>query len=87
VFLKTIIASRKVTTQYLGRKPTMKMDADEKELLESVVRGEWKSAGESVTTTPLVTGSGADHGRHRRRPRGDRPRRASRIFSTAVLSL
>jgi predicted DNA binding CopG/RHH family protein len=25
--------------------PTMKIDADEKELLESVERGEWKSAG------------------------------------------
>src|SRR5687768_18612072 len=27
------------------RSPTMKIDADEKELLESVERGEWKSAG------------------------------------------
>jgi len=26
-------------------KPTMKLDADEKELLDSVERGEWKSAG------------------------------------------
>jgi uncharacterized DUF497 family protein len=33
VFLKTIIPSRKAT-----------MDADEKELLESVERGEWKPA-------------------------------------------
>jgi predicted DNA binding CopG/RHH family protein len=46
VFLKTIIPSRKATKQYLGRSPTiMKIDADEKELLESVERGEWKSAG------------------------------------------
>src|SRR5438552_6684174 len=36
VFLKTIIPSRKATKQYLG---------EEKELLESVERGEWKSAG------------------------------------------
>ena len=27
------------------KKSTMKLDADEKELLESVERGEWKSAG------------------------------------------
>jgi predicted DNA binding CopG/RHH family protein len=38
VFLKTIILSRKATKQYLGESPTMKMDADEKELLESVGR-------------------------------------------------
>jgi hypothetical protein len=44
VFLKTIIPSRNATRQYLGEDPTMKMDADEKELLESVERGEWKSA-------------------------------------------
>ena len=36
VFLKTIIPSRK-TTKHLGD--------DEKALLESVERGEWKSAG------------------------------------------
>ena len=45
VFLKTIIPSRKATKQYLGESPTMKIDADEKDLLESVERGEWKSAG------------------------------------------
>ena len=45
VFLKTIIPSRKATKQYLGRSPTMKLDAEEKELLESVERGEWKSVG------------------------------------------
>src|SRR5206468_7852918 len=28
-----------------ARSPTMKIDADEKELLESVEQGEWKSAG------------------------------------------
>ena len=41
VFLKTIIPSRKATKQ---RSPTMTLDADEKELLESVERDEWKSA-------------------------------------------
>ena len=44
VFLKTIIPSRKATKEYSVRSP-MKIDADEKELLESVERGEWKSAG------------------------------------------
>jgi predicted DNA binding CopG/RHH family protein/uncharacterized DUF497 family protein len=44
VFLKTIIPSRKATKEYLGESP-MKIDADEKELLESVEGGEWKSAG------------------------------------------
>jgi predicted DNA binding CopG/RHH family protein/mRNA-degrading endonuclease RelE of RelBE toxin-antitoxin system len=45
VFLKTIIPRRKATKEYSMRSPTMKIDADEKELLESVERGEWKSAG------------------------------------------
>jgi predicted DNA binding CopG/RHH family protein len=46
VFLKTIIPSRKATKQYLGEESdVMKTDADEKDLLESVERGEWKSAG------------------------------------------
>ena len=45
VFLKTIIPSRKATKHTSVRSPTMKIDADEKELLESVERGEWKSAG------------------------------------------
>jgi predicted DNA binding CopG/RHH family protein len=45
VLLKTIIPSRKPTKQTSVRRPTMKMDADAKELLESVERGEWKSAG------------------------------------------
>jgi predicted DNA binding CopG/RHH family protein/uncharacterized DUF497 family protein len=44
VFLKTIIPSRKATKQYLGEDPDKKLDADEKELLDSVERGEWKSA-------------------------------------------
>ena len=44
VFLKTIIPSRKATKSTSVRSPTMKMDADERELLESVERGEWKSA-------------------------------------------
>jgi hypothetical protein len=43
VFLKTI-PSRKATKRTSGRSPTMKLDAEEKELLESVERGEWKSA-------------------------------------------
>jgi predicted DNA binding CopG/RHH family protein len=45
VFLKTIIPSRKATKSTSGRSRTMKLDADEKDLLESVERGEWKSAG------------------------------------------
>ena len=45
VFLKTIIPSRKATMQISVRSRTMKIDADEKDLLESVERGEWKSAG------------------------------------------
>ena len=44
VFLKTIIPSRKATKSISVRSRTMKMDADEKELLESVEQGEWKSA-------------------------------------------
>jgi predicted DNA binding CopG/RHH family protein/uncharacterized DUF497 family protein len=44
VFLKTIIPSRKARSSTSGRGPTMKLDADEKELLDSVERGEWKSA-------------------------------------------
>jgi predicted DNA binding CopG/RHH family protein len=40
-----IIPSRKATKQYLGEGPMMKLDADEKELLDSVGRGEWKSVG------------------------------------------
>ena len=44
IFLKTIIPSRKATKQYLGQEPeTMKLDTDEKALLESVDRGEWQS--------------------------------------------
>jgi hypothetical protein len=42
VFLKTIIPSRKAKKQTSVRSLTMKLDADEKELLESVERGEWK---------------------------------------------
>ena len=44
VFLKTIIPSRKATRQYLGEESDDEIDADEKELLDSVERGEWKSA-------------------------------------------
>ena len=43
VFLKTIIPSRKATKSTWARSPTMNMDADEKKLLKSVERGEWKS--------------------------------------------
>jgi predicted DNA binding CopG/RHH family protein len=46
VFLKTIIPSRKATKEHLGEE-SMKRDADEKELLDSVERGEWKSANGS----------------------------------------
>ena len=56
VFLKTIISSRKATKEYLGEE-SMKNDADEKELLESVERGEWKSAGggkRERTGTPVT---------------------------------
>ena len=45
VFLKTIIPSRRPGSSTSVRSPTMKIDAEEKELLESVERGEWKSAG------------------------------------------
>jgi predicted DNA binding CopG/RHH family protein len=45
VFMKTIIPSRKATKENSVKRPTMKPDADETELLESVERGEWKSAG------------------------------------------
>ena len=44
VFLKTIIPNRKATNSTWVRSPTMKLDADEKELLGSIERGEWKSA-------------------------------------------
>jgi predicted DNA binding CopG/RHH family protein len=43
VFLKTIIPSRQRSSTWV-RSLTMKLDADEKELLGSVERGEWKSA-------------------------------------------
>jgi predicted DNA binding CopG/RHH family protein/uncharacterized DUF497 family protein len=46
VYLKTIIPSRRPRRSTSVRSPTiMKIDADEKDLLESVERGEWKSAG------------------------------------------
>ncbi len=35
-----MIPTRKATKEYLVRRPTMKLDADEKELLESVKRGD-----------------------------------------------
>jgi predicted DNA binding CopG/RHH family protein len=44
IALKTIIPSRKATKQYLEKEPDdMKLEADEKELLDSVDRGEWRS--------------------------------------------
>jgi predicted DNA binding CopG/RHH family protein len=45
VLLKTIIPSRRRRRILSVKSPTKKIDADEKELLESVERGEWKSAG------------------------------------------
>ena len=45
VFLKTIVRAGKPRRSTSVRSPTKKIDADEKELLESVERGEWKSAG------------------------------------------
>ena len=44
VFLKTIIPSRRRRRSTSVRNPTMKMDGDEKELLDSVERGEWTAA-------------------------------------------
>ena len=45
VFLKTIIRAGRPRSSISVRSPTMKIDAEERELLESVERGEWKSAG------------------------------------------
>jgi hypothetical protein len=45
LFLKTIIPSRKARRSTSVRRATMKLDADEKVLLDSIERGEWKSAG------------------------------------------
>jgi predicted DNA binding CopG/RHH family protein len=45
VFLKTIIPTGRRRRSISVRSRTMKIDADEKELLESVERGEWKSTG------------------------------------------
>ena len=45
VFLKTIIRAGRPGSSTSGRSLTMKLDADEKEVLESVERGEWKSTG------------------------------------------
>ena len=60
VILKTIIPSRKATKRTSVRSPTMKNDADEKERLASVERGEWKSAGggkrERTRFSPLRQG-------------------------------
>jgi predicted DNA binding CopG/RHH family protein len=47
VFLKTTILSRKATKSTRRRSPTMKLDADEKSLIDSVQGGEWKSAAGS----------------------------------------
>jgi predicted DNA binding CopG/RHH family protein len=44
VFLKIIIPSRSRRSSTWLRSPTMKLDADKKELLDYVERGEWKSA-------------------------------------------
>ena len=45
VFLKTIIRVGRPRSSTSVRSLTMKFDADEKDLLQSVERGEWKSAG------------------------------------------
>jgi predicted DNA binding CopG/RHH family protein len=45
VFLRRSSRVGRPRSSTLGRSLTMKLDADEKELLESVERGEWKSAG------------------------------------------
>jgi hypothetical protein len=54
VFLKTTM------TELEGhegvRSPTMKIDGDEKELLESVECGEWKSAGGGKRERPRYSG-------------------------------
>jgi predicted DNA binding CopG/RHH family protein len=44
VFLKTSSRAGRRRSSNLVRSPTMKLEAEEKELLESVERGEWKSA-------------------------------------------
>jgi hypothetical protein len=53
VFLKTNIPSRKATKQYFGEESDDELDVDEKEMLESVERGEWKSAsgGRAIYTS------------------------------------
>jgi predicted DNA binding CopG/RHH family protein len=43
IALKTIIPSRKATKRYLENR-NMKLETDEKEILDSVERGEWRSA-------------------------------------------
>jgi predicted DNA binding CopG/RHH family protein len=45
VFLKTTSQAGRPPGSTSVRRATMKLDADEKELLESVERGEWKSTG------------------------------------------
>ena len=47
-FLKTIIPSRKATREYLGGKMgEIKLDKEEKEILDSFERGEWKQSRKS----------------------------------------
>ena len=86
VFLKTIIPSRKATKEYLGEESTMKIDADEKELLESVERGEWKSAkaaSANERATPIrqgyvPQGPAAEHSALEQGPGGNPEARARR---------
>ena len=55
VFLKTIIPSRNATKTVTSvRSSTMKIDTDEKALLESVERGEWKSAKGGKRARPVL---------------------------------
>jgi hypothetical protein len=57
VFLKIIIRAERRRSSTWLRSPTMKLDADENELLDDVERGEWKSprvADASAPGTPVT---------------------------------
>ena len=56
--MKTIIPSRKATKQYLGESPTMKMDADEKELLDSVERANGSRPRVPSASAPVIPATG-----------------------------
>ena len=68
VFLKTISRVGRPRSSTSGRSLTMKLEADEKELLESVERGEWKSTGagrayplRALRQGDVPEGSAAEH--------------------------